>query len=109
MNSDLDLAALLGQAPRAPDAGFRFDVFARMALRSRRRAARRRAASYVAASAAVGLAFPAAQAIGFTSTEAGPLLMAAAVLGLAYGLAVLALDGPGALLLRSRHLLRARV
>jgi nitroreductase len=109
MNDDLELAALLGEAPRTPDPAFRFDVFARVAQRSRRRAARRRAGIYVAVSAAIGLAFPAAQAIGVTLAAAEPFLLAAAALGLSYTLAVLALDGPGALLTRSRHLLRARV
>jgi hypothetical protein len=105
MSNDLELAALLGEAPR-PDPAFRFDVFARMALRSHRRAARRRAAIYVAASAAIGLAFPLAQAIGLTLTEAAPLLMAATALGLAYVLALLPVAGPAALLTRSWRLLR---
>ncbi len=106
MNGDSELANLLGEAPRTPDPAFRFDVFARMAARSRRRAARQRAAIYVAGFAALGLVFPAAQAIGLTLAEAGPLLMSAGALGLAYALAVL---GPGAALMRSRHLLRVRI
>ena len=107
--NDLELAALLGDAPRAPDPAFRFDVFARMAERALRRAARRRAGVTVAMFAGIGLAFPAAQAAGFTLAQAEPWLMVAGVVSLAYVLAVLTIEGPHALLARLRLLLRVRV
>jgi hypothetical protein len=106
MNDDLELAALLGEAPRTPDPAFRFDVFAATTARARRRAARRRALLYVAASAGVGLAFPVAQALGITLAAAAPFLLTAGALGLAYALAVLALEGAGGLLQRSLRLVR---
>jgi len=109
MSDDLDLAALLGEAPRTPDPGFRFDVMALAAERAHRRAARQRALRLVLVSTLIGLAFPLAQAFGVGFTEAQPLLLVAGTLGLAYVLALLTIQGPAAVLARSRALLRARI
>lgn len=108
MSNDLDLAALLGEAPRTPDPGFRFDVMALTAHRAHRRAARQRAFRLVAASTLIGLLFPLAHAFDVGFHELQPLLLVAGVLGLAYVLALLTLEGPRAVLARSRVLLRAR-
>lgn len=107
MSDDLELAALLGEAPRTPDPGFRFDVLARTAHRARRRASRQRAFRLMLVSTAIGLLFPLAQAFGVGFAELQPLLLVAGVLGLAYVLALLTLEGPRAVLARSRVLLRA--
>ncbi|MGE0739891.1 MAG: hypothetical protein AB7O98_01005 [Hyphomonadaceae bacterium] len=107
MSDDLDLANLLGQAPRSPDPVFRFDIFADIAARKSRRAARRRALAYVAASLLVGLSIPAGHVVGLSFANLWPVLLVAGALGVAYVLAVAAAEGPGALVARSRALLRA--
>ncbi|MGH6949873.1 MAG: hypothetical protein ACREH4_03315, partial [Vitreimonas sp.] len=84
MSDDLDLANLLGEAPPdAPDPGFRYDVFARVASRARRRGSLHRAANQVAVFAAIGLVFPLAQVAGLSWQAAQPVLLAAGVLALA--------------------------
>jgi hypothetical protein len=108
MSDDLELAALLGEAPRTPDPGFRFDVLALTAERARRREARQRAFRTTTTFALIGLIFPIAHTLGFGLAELQPLLLVAGVLGLAYVLAVWTLEGPRAVLARSRVLLRAR-
>lgn len=108
MSDDLELADLLGQAPRrAPDPGFRFDVLARVADSNRRRGAQARALRQVAVFAAIGLAFPVLQATGFGWSEAQPLVLAAAALAAAAAVALLTIQGPSVVLARSRALLRA--
>ncbi len=107
MSDDRMLAELLGEAPSARDPGFRFDVFARVAERARRRAARRRAARYALAFTLIGLVFPLARLTGLTLADAEPWLLAGGVLALAYALAVAAIDGPRALLTRSLLAVRA--
>jgi hypothetical protein len=107
MSDDLELAALLGAAPRTPDPGFRFDVLQLTAARARRRASRRRALRLVLIATLVGLIFPLAQAFGVGFAELQPLLLVAGVLGLAYVLALLTIEGPRAALARSRAVLRA--
>lgn len=104
MSSDLELAELLGSAPHSRDPGFRFDVFARIAERSNRRSARRRAVACVLTSAAIGLAFPALAALGFTLADAEPWLMVAAAMSIAYVLALLTLEGVGGVVARVRLL-----
>lgn len=106
MSEDLDLAALLGEAPKTPDPGFRFDVLQRTALRASRRASRQRALRLVLVSTLVGLIFPLAHVFGVGFREVQPLLLVAAVLGLAYVLALLTIEGPRAALARSRAALR---
>jgi len=106
MSDDLDLAALLGEAPRTPDPGFRFDVLARTAERARRREARRQAFRTVTTFALIGLIFPLAHTLGLGLTQLQPFLLVAGVLGLAYVLAVWMLEGPRAVLARSRAVLR---
>jgi len=103
MSDDLELAALLGEAPRTSDPGFRLDVLARTAKRARRRASRRRAARRVAHSTLVGAVFPVFQAFGVSAAQ---LLLAAGVLGFTYVLALLTIDGPRGALARSRAVLR---
>lgn len=106
MSDDLELAALLGEAPRTPDPGFRFDVLARTSERARRREARRRAFRTIVLFALIGLIFPVTHALGFDWTQLQPLLLVAGVLGLAYVLAVWMLEGRRAVLARSRAMLR---
>jgi hypothetical protein len=109
MSDDLDLAALLGGAPRTPDPAFRFDVLALTAERARRREARRRAFRTTTIFALIGPIFPIAHALGLGLAELQPLLLVAGVLGLAYVLALWTLEGPRAVLARSRVLLRGRL
>lgn len=108
MSDDLDLAALLGDAPRTPDPGFRFDVMARTAERARRRQARQNAFRTTAAFALFGLIFPVAHALGLEVAELQPLLLVAGLLALAYVLALWTLEGPRAVLARSRAVFRMR-
>lgn len=106
MNDDLNLAALLGEAPKTPDPGFRFDVLSLTSLRARRRASRQRALRLVLVSTCAGLLFPLARAFGLGFAELQPLLLVAGVLGLAYVLALLTIEGPRAVLARSRAIIR---
>lgn len=105
MSDDLELAALLGEAPRTPDPAFRLDTLTRVAIRARRRASRQRAFRTVAVFTLLGLIFAALQALGLSVDSLQPLLLVAGVLGLAYVLAVLTIDGPRAVLARSRAML----
>jgi hypothetical protein len=108
MSNDLELANLLGEAPPdAPDPGFRYDVFARVAERARRRAALNRALNQIAAFAAIGLIFPVAQAAGLSLETAQPVLVVAGALTVAAAAALLTIQGPRAVLARSRAWLRA--
>jgi hypothetical protein len=106
MSDDRTMADLLGEAPGAPDPGFRFDVFARIAERARRRAALHRVAKHAAAFAGLGLAVPVVEALGLTWADAQPLALTAGIVALAYFAAALAILGPRPLLARSRALLR---
>lgn len=105
-DQDDDLAELLGAAPHTSDPGFRIGVLARAATRKRRRQAAVRAARSMALFGAVGLAFPLAQAAGLTWDDAAPLAAAAGALLAAYAVAVATIDGPRALILRSRAVMR---
>lgn len=107
MSDDVELAALLGEAPKAPDPGFRYDVLALTAERARRRVARQRALRLMLVSTLIGLVFPLARAFGVGLAEVQPLLLVAGVLALAYVLALLTIDGPRAALARSRAVLLA--
>lgn len=108
MSDDIELANLLGEAPpKAPDPAFRFDVFARVNERARRRAAFTRALNRVAIFAAIGLIFPLAQAAGLSWQSAQPVLLAAGGLTAAAAVAVLTIQGPRGVLARSRAILRA--
>ena len=109
MSDDLELAALLGEAPRTPDPGFRFDVLALTAERARRREARQRAFRTTTVFAFIGLLFPVAHTLGLGFAELRPLLLVAGVLCLAYVLALWTLEGPRAVLARSRAVLRGRL
>lgn len=106
MNDDLELANLLGEAPRTPDPSFRFDVLARVAARARRQAAIERAWHQIAFFTLLGAVFPIARAFGLTWQTAQPLILAGGVLVLAYFLAALTIQGPKPLLARSRDLFR---
>lgn len=106
MTEDLELAALLGEAPKTPDPGFRFDVLQLTAVRANRRTSRHRAFRLVLISTLIGLIFPLAQVFGVGFRELQPLLLVAGVLGLAYVLALLTIEGPRAALARSRAVLR---
>lgn len=106
MTDDIEMAELLGAAPRTPDPGFRFDVVARIAARARRRAALERAWKQVVAFTLIGAVFPIAQTLGLSWEAAQPLVLAGAVLLSAYLFAALTIQGPRPLLARSRALLR---
>lgn len=106
MTDDLEMAELLGEAPKTPDPGFRIDVVARIGARARRRAALERAWKQLVTFTLVGIAFPIAQAFGVTWQSAQPLVLAATVLGFAFLFAVLTIQGPRPLLARSRAMLR---
>ncbi len=108
MSDDLDLAALLGEAPKTPDPGFRLDVLALTAERARRRQARQDAFRTTMYFALFGLIFPLAHTFGLGLAQMQPLLLVAGVLALAYVLALWTLEGPRAVLARSRALLRFR-
>jgi hypothetical protein len=54
----------------------------------------------------IGLVFPLAHTFGLGLAQLQPLLLVAGVLGLAYVLALWTLEGPRAVLARSRALLR---
>lgn len=102
--TDHDLADLLGAAPaKGPDPGFRFDVLARAAAATRRRAARTRALRYIGALTLVGMAGASLQAIG----AGGAALAAAGVSALIYVVALAAIEGPKRAIERSRTLLQA--
>jgi len=109
MNDDLALASLLGDAPPQPDPGFRFDVFARISARARRRVATARALRLLALTLGLGLIVPLARVLGLSLDELAPVLLVAAVLGLSYLLALFAMGGPAAVLARSRAMLRVRI
>lgn len=106
MRDDMTLAELLGQAPRGPDPGFRFDVFALIAARARRRAALRRAVRTVLLFAALGLVFPLAGAAGLTMETLRPFLLLAGLLACAALFARVSIEGPRGVLARSRALVQ---
>lgn len=106
MRDDM-LAELLGEAPRGPDPGFRFDVFALIAARARRRSALRRAVKTMLRFAALGLVFPLAGAAGLTMETLRPFLLLAGVLGCAALFALVSIEGPRGVLARSRALVRS--
>ncbi len=106
MSDDFELAALLGEAPATPDPSFRFDVLARTAERARRRHARQKAFRITTIFALIGLVFPLAHAFGLGLAQLQPLLLVAGLLVVAYVLALWTLEGPRAVLARSRAVLR---
>lgn len=106
MSDDLDLAALLGEAPKTPDPGFRFDVLSLTSQRAHRRSSRHRAFRVVLFSTLVGLIFPLAHMLGLGLAELQPLLLVAGILALAYVLALLVTHGPRAVFARPVMVLR---
>ena len=106
MSDDLELAALLGEAPSSPDPAFRYDVLVHTGERARRRQARRNAFRITSVFAMIGLIFPLAHTFGLGLTELQPLLLVAGLLAVAYVLALWTLEGPRAVLARSRAILR---
>lgn len=102
MSDDLELAALLGEAPAIPDPTFRYDVFAHLAERARRRHARGRAVRTIGGFTLVGAFFPMAQAAGLGFHEIQPFLVAGGVLAVAGLAALLTIRGPGVVLAYSR-------
>ena len=104
-SDDLLLADLLGEAPRTTDPGFRFDVLGLVAERARRRHAMSRALNQIALFSAVGLIFPVFAALGVTWEAAQPMALAVGAVGLALIIATVTIQGPGAVLARSRALL----
>jgi hypothetical protein len=107
--TDDELAHLLGEAPTATDPTFRFDVFARVAVENRRRAARGRALAIVAGSTALGLICAAAQRAGLSVETAQPLFYASVAAGLTFVLAGEARKSSRSLIARSLGRLRFRL
>lgn len=108
MTNERAWANLLGETPATPDPGFRIDVFGHIALRAQRRAAIARALRQVLMFSVTGLVFAAVQAAGIDWARLQPLVAAAAVLALAGLVAVGGIEGPAALLARTRAVLRLR-
>ncbi len=106
MSGDRMMADLLGEVPHTPDPGFRFEVFARMSERARRRAALRGALKTTGLFACLGLVFPLAGAAGLEFADVRPFVLVVSVLAAAYMFALFALEGPGGVLARSRALVR---
>lgn len=98
------IADLLGEAPAAPDPGFRYDVFARVAQSGRREASLRRAARSFGTMTAIGLGCAVIQASGLTWETAQPILVAAVSLGAAFLFAAISIQGPRAVLARAGSL-----
>lgn len=98
MHDDVSLAALLGEPPQTPDPGFRFDVFARMAERARRRAALERGALQVAAFTAIGLILALIQFGSVAAGAWGPMLACLGALVLTAAVAFTVIRGPKAAL-----------
>lgn len=107
MSDDLELAALLGEAPKTPDPGFRYDVLARVAEHAQRRAAFVRGFKQAGALTLLGISVPLAQALGLGAHQLQPMLLALAAVGCAYILALTFIRGPSVLRAGSR--LRVRV
>lgn len=107
MSDDRKIADLLGETPVGPQPGFRVDVFARISLRARRRAVRRRALIHAGAFTAIGLAAPLAQWLGATPANAAPAIMALLTLAAIGLVADAVVNGPKTALARVRHLLTA--
>jgi peptidoglycan/LPS O-acetylase OafA/YrhL len=102
MSDDLSLAALLGEAPKTPDPGFRFNVLARVSQRAARREAWTRGLMQVAAFTAMGLLLALVQ---YASVSAGawiPVLSVAGALSASAVFALVVIQGPKAALARAR-------
>lgn len=99
MVDDRELANLLGEAPTTPDPGFRFDVFARVTERKRRREAFERAVLQTAAFTALGLVVPVVQVAGLSEHMLMPILGAVGALA-GVGLVAFVLASPKAALAR---------
>jgi ABC-type siderophore export system fused ATPase/permease subunit len=104
-DDDLLMADLLGEAPKTPDPGFRYDVLLRTAARVRRRQAMTKALNTVALFSAIGLAFPVFGALGVTWDSAQPMALAFAVVALGLVAASVSILGPRGALARSRAFL----
>lgn len=102
MTDERIIADMLGAAPAGPDPRFRVDVLSRISRRKARRAALRLAGARVLVFSAIGAAVPITQAAGLTFADLQPLLILAGVLGLAYLSAMVSIQGPRAVLARSR-------
>lgn len=104
-DNDLLMAELLGEVPKTPDPGFRYDVLAHVAERARRRRALSRALNQVALFSGIGLVFPILNAFGVTWESAAPVGVAAGMLALGLIAASISILGPRTLLARSRSFL----
>lgn len=104
-DNDLLIADLLGEAPKTPDPGFRYDVLVHVATHARRRHALNRALNQVALFSGIGMIFPVLAAFGVTWRSAEPVAMAVGVVALGLLFATLMLQGPRTVLARSRHAL----
>ncbi|HVK79607.1 MAG TPA: hypothetical protein VM915_03255 [Verrucomicrobiae bacterium] len=102
MSDDLSLAALLGEAPKTPDPGFRFDVLARVSARAARREAWTRGLMQVAAFTAVGLLVALVQFGSVSSGAWTPVLSVAGALAASGVFALVVIQGPKAALARAR-------
>lgn len=109
MSSDLELAALLGEAPAQTDVAFRIGALTRVGLAKRRRAARLKAVRTLGLFTGVGLLFAMAEAFGMPRADAILLLLCVGVAALGYLSARAMSEGPARLVMRPLALLRSRL
>lgn len=102
MSDDLSLAALLGEAPKTPDPGFRFDVLARVSERAAKREAWTRGLMQVATFTAVGLLLALVQVASVSAGAWTPVLSAGGALAVSGVFALVVILGPKAALARAR-------
>jgi hypothetical protein len=100
MTDDAFLADLLGEVPRTPDPGFRFEVLARVAQRRQRRAALMRATYWIVSSLVAALVFALAGAFGMSPEVVQVLGACSGAVLVAYVAAQAAIHGPRAALLQ---------
>lgn len=109
MTDEKAIAELLGAAPRSPDPGFRFDVFARVATRARRRAQIWTALRQVMLFAAAGAFVAVLQRAHLDWSELQPpLFTAGTLIGAALASSVL-IGGPRRLRADAAAALRGRI
>ena len=109
MSSDLELAALLGEAPAPTDVAFRIGALTRVGLAKRRRAVRLKAARTLALFTGVGVLFAMAEAFGMPRSDAVLLLLSVGVAVLGYFSARAMSEGPARLAMSPLALLRSRL
>ncbi len=108
-HSDQTIADMLTGTPPLSGAAFRIEVLMRIAERTQRRTALRRALRHTAIFALFGLSVPALNATGLSLTFIQPLAIAACTIGLTFVGALIAIKGPTTALARLRILMQLSV